>query len=87
VNNRTGERKGETGEHRLFAFLTTESNDVVRPVHAKAMPVLLTTAEEWETCLEDSVEKAIALQRPLSNEALRIVATGEKSDRAPNHVD
>ena len=45
----TGERKGETGEHQLFAFLTTESNDVVRPIHAKAMPVLLRTAEEWET--------------------------------------
>jgi hypothetical protein len=42
----TGERKGETGEHRLFAFLTTESNDVVRPVHAKAMPVLLTASAE-----------------------------------------
>jgi putative SOS response-associated peptidase YedK len=43
----TGERKGETGEHYLFAFLTTSSNDIVRPVHAKAMPGLLTTAEEW----------------------------------------
>ena len=28
----TGERKGETGDHQLFAFLTTESNDVVRPI-------------------------------------------------------
>lgn len=35
----TGERKGETGEHRLFAFLATSANDVVRPIHAKAMPV------------------------------------------------
>jgi putative SOS response-associated peptidase YedK len=31
----TGERKGETGEHRLFAFLTTESNEVVKPIHAR----------------------------------------------------
>jgi putative SOS response-associated peptidase YedK len=37
----TGERKGETSEHTLFAFLTTASNDVARPIHAKAMPVLL----------------------------------------------
>jgi putative SOS response-associated peptidase YedK len=29
------------GEHKLFTFLTTEANDVVRPVHPKAMPVLL----------------------------------------------
>lgn len=34
-----GERKGEAGEHKLFAFLTTESNETVRPIHAKAMPV------------------------------------------------
>jgi putative SOS response-associated peptidase YedK len=77
------ERKGETGDHQLFAFLTTESNDVVRPIHAKAMPVLLTMAEEWETWLVGSADEATALQRPLPNDALRIVATGEKSDREP----
>ena len=30
----------------LFAFLTTELNAVVAPIHAKAMPVILTTPEE-----------------------------------------
>jgi putative SOS response-associated peptidase YedK len=79
----TGERKGETGEHRLFSFLTTESNDVVRPIHAKAMPVLLTTEHEWDAWLKGPVNEAIALQRPLPNELLRIVATGEKSDHVP----
>jgi putative SOS response-associated peptidase YedK len=79
----TGGRKGESGEHRLFAFLTTESNDVVRPIHAKAMPVLLTAEHEWDTWLEGSAHNAITLQRPLPNELLRIVATGEKSDQAP----
>jgi putative SOS response-associated peptidase YedK len=78
-----GERKGETGEHRLFAFLTTESNDVVRPIHAKAMPVLLTKPEEWETWLTGSAGEATGLQRPLPNDVLRVVATGEKSDRVP----
>jgi putative SOS response-associated peptidase YedK len=37
----TGTRKGETGEHLLFAFLTTAPNDAVRPAHSKAMPVIL----------------------------------------------
>lgn len=27
----------------LYAFLTTTPNDVVKPIHPKAMPVLLTT--------------------------------------------
>jgi putative SOS response-associated peptidase YedK len=79
----TGDRKGESGEHQLFAFLTTESNEIVRPIHAKAMPVLLTNPEQWDTWLTGSVEEAIALQRPLPNQMLRIVATGEKNDRAP----
>jgi putative SOS response-associated peptidase YedK len=71
------------GEHRLFAFLTTESNDVVRPIHAKAMPVLLTSEHERDAWLMGSIEDAIALQKPLPNELLRIVAKGEKVDQAP----
>jgi putative SOS response-associated peptidase YedK len=82
----SGERKGETGEHRLFAFLTADSNDIVRPVHAKAMPVLLTKPEEWNAWLTGSIAEAIALQRPLPNEMLRIVAKGEKTDPAPVDV-
>jgi len=80
----TGERKGESGEHRLFSVLTTESNDVVRPIHAKAMPVLLTAEHEWDAWLEGTVDDAIALQRPLPNEKLQIVAKGEKVDQAPS---
>jgi putative SOS response-associated peptidase YedK len=79
----SGERKGESGEHRLFAFLTTDSNDVVRPIHAKAMPVILTASEEWEIWLRGSPGEAAALQNLLPNEALHIVARGEKSDEAP----
>ena len=70
----------QAGEHRLFAFLTCEANDVVRPIHAKAMPVLLTTPEACDAWLTGSVEEAVALQRPLPPEALRIVATGPRQD-------
>jgi hypothetical protein len=78
----TGERKGERGEHRLFSFMTTEANDIVQPIHAKATPVLLTTPEEWDTWLGGSIEDATTLQRPLPDHMLKIVATGEKSDAA-----
>jgi len=30
----------------VYGFLTTDANDVVRPIHPKAMPVILTTEEE-----------------------------------------
>jgi putative SOS response-associated peptidase YedK len=46
------------------------------------MPALLTKPEEFDTWLDGSVEQAIALQRPLPNELLSIVAKGEKDDRA-----
>ena len=59
-----GTRKGVTGEHRLFSFLTCESNEVVRPIHAKAMPVLLAEEEEWDRWLTGSTEEALELQQP-----------------------
>jgi putative SOS response-associated peptidase YedK len=48
------------------------------------MPVLLTTEQEFDTWLDAPVNDAIAAQRPLPNELLRIVAKGEKSDEAPS---
>ena len=69
------------GEHQLFGFLTTEANAIVAPIHPKAMPVILTTPAEFDRWLEADTVDALALQRPLPDEALRIVAKGEKEDR------
>jgi len=69
------------GEHLLYSFLTSEPNGVVGPIHPKAMPVVLTTPEEYETWLTASAEVALKLQRPLSNDMLKIVAEGARSDQ------
>lgn len=55
---------------------------MVGPIHPKAMPVILTTAEEYDVWLNAPTEEALKLQRPLPDEMLQIVEEGEKSDRA-----
>ena len=57
----------------LFAFLTTEPNAIVGPIHPKAMPVVLTTQDEIETWLTADWSEAKALQRPLPDDKLVIV--------------
>lgn len=70
------------GKHLLYSFLTTDPNNVVKPVHAKAMPVILTTPDEWKIWMTAPAEEAIKLQRPLDDRLLKIVARGEKKDAA-----
>jgi putative SOS response-associated peptidase YedK len=55
------------GEHLLFSFLTTEPNAVVKPVHGKAMPVILATPEDQDTWMNAPAEIALHLQRPLGD--------------------
>ncbi len=62
-----------------MAFLTTEANGVVAPIHPKAMPVIL-RENDWEAWLTGDAEAARTLQRPLPDEALEIAFTGAKSD-------
>ena len=78
----TSVRKLKEGEVMadLFGFLTTEPNAEVGAVHPKAMPVILTTPEECEAWMAAPVQEALALQRPLPDGALQVVARGEKQD-------
>lgn len=76
VKDWTSVRKVKEGLTKidLFAFLTTEPNGIVAPIHPKAMPVLLTSQDEVHTWLTAEWSEAHVLQRPLAEGKLKIVS-------------
>lgn len=70
-----GVKKVRDGERdfELYGFLTTEPNAVVKPIHQKAMPVILTDPGEIELWLTAPWSEAMSLQRRLPDDMLIIV--------------
>lgn len=66
----------------VHTMVTTEANDLIRPIHAKGRMLVILRPEDHETWLKGSVEEATALIKPFPSSEMRIVrqGIGERSD-------
>ena len=64
----------------LLGFLTTEPNAEVATVHSQAMPAILTTEDRREVWLHAPWDEAGALQRPMPDGTLKVIARGHTRD-------
>lgn len=59
----------------LYGFLTTDPNNLAKPIHDKAMPVLLLTKEEADIWMTAPWEEAKDLARSLPDNALIVISS------------
>jgi putative SOS response-associated peptidase YedK len=73
TGDRGTKKTPNVGDHKVFSIMTTEPNAVVKPVHRKAMPVLLMTAEDVERWLNGTtLDDALEMQKPAADDVLEV---------------
>lgn len=73
-------RDGAPVETDLFAFLTTEPNDLTRAINHERMPVLLSTEDQFEAWLSGSPAEVASLAKSFDPARMRIVQSGQTKE-------
>jgi putative SOS response-associated peptidase YedK len=71
-------KNGDSVEQEVFAFMTTEPNELTASINHERMPVLLTDPADFETWLSGSTEEAFKLARSYAADQMRIVQSGSE---------
>lgn len=79
-------KDGPPVDQDVFAFLTTEPNELTASINHERMPVVLSQREEFHEWLYGSGSSGLSLARPYDPSAMRIVQSGfEKRDLLGAH--
>jgi putative SOS response-associated peptidase YedK len=74
-------KDGPVEDVEVYAFMTTEPNELTASINHERMPVLLSTQEQCDTWLSGTPKEAYALARSFPAELMRIVQSGaDKED-------
>ncbi len=74
-------KDGANVDLEVYAFMTTEPNELTVSINHERMPVLLSEPSQFDTWLNGSPQEAFALARSYPAEAMRIVQSGpERKD-------
>ena len=71
ANLRLCRRVAPDWQGKAFAFLTCEPNEIVKPVHPKAMPVVLHD-EDFDGWLSSEYDSVCALASPYPSQLLAV---------------
>jgi putative SOS response-associated peptidase YedK len=71
-------KNSDTVEQEVFAFMTTEPNELTASINHERMPVLLTDPDDFDTWLSGSTEDAFKLARSYAANEMRIVQSGSE---------
>src|SRR6202521_3924170 len=71
-------KNGDNVDQEVFAFMTTEPDELTVSINHERMPVLLSNPADFEAWLSGSTEEAFKLARSYAADQMRIVQSGSE---------
>ena len=76
----SAQKDGDNVDQEVFAFMTTEPNELTASINHERMPVLISDPADFETWLSGSPDDAFKVARSYAAEQMRIVQSGSERE-------